>query len=292
LILERTKSTAQVVNPIIKNLVLLVIKWHGTDNSEWYCATEQLINMIFALKTNPESLMQYLILSCTKFLLSEGSSQIMSQGAALSYPKSHDNSEIIGGDRIEEEGGNVEQNEGNFEEKVSQLLFLVGHCAVRFLLHFDSIESHFKNQKAEVETKRSANVRGNAAENELDKISGGAEADIERKIDQMTKIGEKYLVHKNLLSFYVPMMKTLVNEVINRKASVRNPLVERACILSLCKYMVVSSDFCEKNLNMLFALLKCKIDPITKTNIIISIGDLIHRYPNVTEPYTSNLYQK
>jgi len=210
----------------------------------------------------------------------------------LNYPKSHENSAIIeNSDRIEEETGNLEQNEGNFEEKVSQLLFIVGHCAVRFLLHFDSIESHFKNQKAEVETKRSANVRGNAAENELDKISGGAEAEVERKIDQMTKIGEKYLVHKNLLSFYVPMMKSIVNEIINKKASVRNPLVERTCILSLCKYMVVSSDFCEKNLNMLFALLKCKIDPITKTNIIISIGDLIHRYPNVTEPYTSNLYQ-
>jgi len=288
LILERTNASAQSINPIIKNLILLTVKWHGTDNTEWYCSTEQLINMIFTIKASPESLIQYLILQCTKFMLEEGGN--------INYPKSPGNSQGLHdrSGRIEEEIGNVsivEQNEGNFEEKVSQLLFIVGHCSVRFLLHFDQIESYFKNKKAEAETKSSANQRGNSSENELDKISGGVEADIERKIDQMHKIGEKYLVQKNLLSHYVPMMKALVNEIINRKASVRNPVVERACILSLCKYMIVSSDFCEKNLNLLFALLKCKIDPVTKTNIIISIGDLIHRFPNVTEPYTSNLYQ-
>jgi len=33
------------------------------------------------------------------------------------------------------------------------------------------------------------------------------------------------------------------------------------------------------------------VDSITKTNILISLGDLIQRHPNVTEPYTSNLYE-
>ena len=185
----------------------------------------------------------------------------------------------------------MDKNEDNFEDKLAQLLFIVGHSAVRFLIHFDNIENYFKRLKNEAETKAQAGKK-NMTEEELDKISGGMEADIERKIEQLHKISEKFVIQKNLLGQYVPLMKNLVMEIIHKKASVRNPIVERACILALCKFMTVSSDFCEKNLNLLFALLKCKIDPITKTNVIISIGDLIHRFPNITEPYTSNLYQK
>jgi condensin complex subunit 1 len=67
-------------------------------------------------------------------------------------------------------------------------------------------------------------------------------------------------------------------------------MLERVAVLSLCKYMCCSEVFCSENLNKLFALLGTKTDPITKTNIIISLGDLIHRYPNITEPYTQALY--
>lgn len=283
-------------------MLILIIKWHGTDNTEWYCAAEQIINMIFTLKANPEALIQYLILNCTKFLVDEkkgkGSQKHLTPGKedSLGYPNSPIMSQASptyskGFDEELEKSITMDKNEDNFEDKLAQLLFIVGHSAVRFLIHFDNIENYFKRLKNEAETKAQAGKK-NMTEEELDKISGGMEADIERKIEQLHKISEKFVIQKNLLGQYVPLMKNLVMEIIHKKASVRNPIVERACILALCKFMTVSSDFCEKNLNLLFALLKCKIDPITKTNVIISIGDLIHRFPNITEPYTSNLYQK
>jgi len=170
------------------------------------------------------------------------------------------------------------------------LFFLVGQASVRLLIHFDNIENYFKRLKNEAETKAQQG-RKNMKDEELDKISGGMEADIDRKIGQLTKISEKFVVQKNLLGFYVPLMKSIVMEIINKKGSVRNPMVERSCVLALCKYMTVSSEFCEKNMNLIFGLLRCKIDAVTKTNIIISIGDLIHRFPIITEPYTQNLYQ-
>jgi len=56
--------------------------------------------------------------------------------------------------------------------------------------------------------------------------------------------------------------------------------------------MTVSKKVCRENLKLIFAMLRSEnIDSITKTNIIISLGDLMHRYPNITEPYTHKLYE-
>jgi len=300
MILEICKESSPRINTIIKNLLLLLIKWHGTKNNEWLCAAEQIINMIFSIKNSPETLIQYLILNCTKFLIGKiKNTQLIPSDFQEEDPISL-NSPIFTQEsptqtqRIDDDfdkSNNIQPEEENLEEKMAQLFFILGHSAIRFLIYFDNIEAYFKKLKNEAETLAQAGKK-NMREEELDKISGGVEADIERKIEQLHKIAERYLVHKNLLGQFVPLMRGFVMEIINRKASVRSPVVERSCVLALCKYMTVSHEFCEKHLNLVFALLKCKIDPITKTNIIISIGDLIHRFPNLTEPYTNNLYQK
>ena len=86
-------------------------------------------------------------------------------------------------------------------------------------------------------------------------------------------------------------MQNIIRDNLSKKS--KNPVLERVVVLSLCKYMTVSKMVCKENLHLLFRLLKSDyIDSITKTNIIISLGDLMHRYPNVTEPYTNLLYEK
>jgi len=51
--------------------------------------------------------------------------------------------------------------------------------------------------------------------------------------------------------------------------------------------MVVSREVCKENISLLFQTLSShRINSVTKTNIIISLGDLIRRYPNVIKPYT------
>jgi len=42
----------------------------------------------------------------------------------------------------------------NFECKLSQIIFIVGHIAIKFLVHIDDIETHIKKLKNEVETKQ------------------------------------------------------------------------------------------------------------------------------------------
>lgn len=81
-------------------------------------------------------------------------------------------------------------------------------------------------------------------------------------------------------------------------------VLNRVAVLSLCKFMCVSSKYCKDNLTIIFGLLDNKFDSVIKTNILISlgflfffykniknlnfifIGDLIHRHPNIIEPFS------
>lgn len=63
-------------------------------------------------------------------------------------------------------------------------------------------------------------------------------------------------------------------------------------VLSYCKFMCVSSNYCKQQLpNLIKILNQPKIDPAIRNNIIIAIGDLLHRFPNIVEPYSKFLYQ-
>jgi len=62
-------------------------------------------------------------------------------------------------------------------------------------------------------------------------------------------------------------------------------------MLCLIKFMCVSSGVCEKNLELIFHMLEADSDPIIKTNVLIGIGDLYHRYPNIIEKYLPLVYK-
>lgn len=65
--------------------------------------------------------------------------------------------------------------------------------------------------------------------------------------------------------------------------------------------MCVSEEFCTNHLQILFELLKyfdlirtrCEnVDYAIKNNIIISLGDLLHRFPNTVQNYHKQIYSK
>jgi hypothetical protein len=54
----------------------------------------------------------------------------------------------------------------------------------------------------------------------------------------------------------------------------------------------VSSDFCEKQLPLLFTILSRAHNPRIRALTVIALGDLAFRFPNMVEPYTSHLYAR
>ena len=68
-------------------------------------------------------------------------------------------------------------------------------------------------------------------------------------------------------------------------------MLERSAILALCKILCVSGKLCDENVQLIFDLLeRVSLDPITKCNIVVSIGDLYQRHANKIEVHIKKLY--
>ena len=151
---------------LAKGLVKILTDFHGTDDTEWFCAAEQIINMIFSFKTNPENLAKCILLRCTTFLYEKKSGEmqnnqnntINNQNMAFTqltpeklvqtqFGSETNNNEIENNEMISEED---EKNQGlDFEMKLAQLLFVVGHIAIKYLIYIDNYENELKKLKNE-----------------------------------------------------------------------------------------------------------------------------------------------
>lgn len=269
---------------LMKMLMVLLISFHGTMETEWFCAAEQIISMIFSLKKDPESLAKYLILKCTQFLynnkkIDEPQTQadkIQIESTSQITPEKISQNECINLENtpnkmaIEEEIDKTPKT-FEFEMKLAQLLFVVGHIAIKYLIFIDNYENELKKLKNEAETKYQANQKENNNE-DLEKIHGGLEAEYEKKIEILHQISEKHLFNKNLLGCYIPLIKKICQDILDGLRKNVNPILDRAVLMTLCKFMCVSGEFCKENLEMLFKLMNSNIDPTIKNNIIISLG--------------------
>nr|KAF6496617.1 non-SMC condensin I complex subunit D2 [Rousettus aegyptiacus] len=55
---------------------------------------------------------------------------------------------------------------------------------------------------------------------------------------------------------------------------------------------MISSTFCDSQLRLLFTMLEKSSLPILRSNIMIAIGDLTIRFPNLVDPWTPHLYAR
>lgn len=68
--------------------------------------------------------------------------------------------------------------------------------------------------------------------------------------------------------------------------------MEIICVLAYCKFLCLSAGFCEQKFPHIVKLLNNQnANSVVKNNIIIAMGDLLHRFPNIIEPYNKFLYQ-
>lgn len=61
--------------------------------------------------------------------------------------------------------------------------------------------------------------------------------------------------------------------------------------MALCKMMSVSAKICQQHLPLVFQLLQSRIDFGAKSNIIISLGDLFNRFPNLLNEHSNELFK-
>jgi condensin complex subunit 1 len=125
---------------------------------------------------------------------------------------------------------------------------------------------------------------GGGEEDEMDCI--GAEAD-DAEVEFIRNVCETEVVNGDtLLDAFTPLVVHICSS--SRYQSQHKLLV--AASLALAKLMLMSSEFCEKHLQLLFTLMEKSEEDILRANLIVAMGDLSFRFPNTLEPWTPNMY--
>ncbi|KAF3912955.1 hypothetical protein ABW21_db0205302 [Orbilia brochopaga] len=242
-------------------------------SQDWFSLAEQAVNAIYALSQHPDVLATEIIRRKTKNVFSIDRLASENQSTPSGFLESQSN-------------GNI---------KLSQLLFLVGHVAIKQIVHLELHELDFKRRKAASEKTKLAvqspsgtgAIAPQNAQNELDLIGGTNEDDF---TDAMQHIRERELLYgeRSLLSRFGPML----TEICSSNTIYKDPNLQATATLCLTKFMCVSSEFCERNLSLLITIMEKSTDPIIRSNVVIGLGDMAVCFNHLIDENTDFLYRR
>jgi condensin complex subunit 1 len=251
-----------------------------SESKEWYGVAEQAINAIYAISKHPDILCSDIIRRKTKAVFSVPSSR----------PSSRDETKAIqDGDQTVIE--KPKKRDGAIG--LSQLLFIIGHVAIKQIVHLELCELDFKRRKQEKEKTAMAKMAENSKKDkpedadELDLIGGTTEDDF---TEAMAHIRERELLYgpDSLLAVFGP----LVSEICANNTTYADKGLQAAATLCLAKLMCVSSEYCETNLPLLITIMERSTDATVRSNAVIALGDMAVCFNHLIDENTDFLYQR
>ncbi|KAL2276515.1 hypothetical protein FJTKL_00829 [Diaporthe vaccinii] len=304
-----------------------------SQNEEWYGVAEQAINAIYAISKHPDVLCTEIIRHKTKAVFTgRARSNSNDRPASRDSQKSSQSRHSAKVETEEREDGAeptvmpptqqpaAQQPATQAEEAskpkrdnaiaLSELLFIVGHVAIKQIVHLELCELDFKRRKqekekavaaekaAEAESRR--NSRNNRAstigtvardkdepEDELDLIGGTTEDDF---TEAMLHIRERELLYgqDSLLALY----GALVSEICANNTKYKDKGLQAAATLCLAKLMCVSAEYCEANLPLLITIMERSPDATVRSNAVIALGDMAVCFNHLIDENTDFLYRR
>ncbi|PWZ02320.1 hypothetical protein BCV70DRAFT_198602 [Testicularia cyperi] len=282
----------------------------GTSANEWFSLAENAINTIYLLGEQPDSL-------CTDIIRSMTSRVFDAKPGAPNGNRSRNDKRRNGAnhDGDDDDGDASDMSMQDAQEDVAssssaepsgptegdafqlaQLLFVVGHVALKHIVYLELVEREYKRRKAEAdkekamakavsEGKAGKAAAAAAAVEELDQVAGNAEDEIGEVI---ASVREKELLYGNqsVLTVFGP----LITHICSSPKSYPNDYVRKAAVLTLCKLMCVSSTFCEANLALLLHILTTSKDAVVRSNVVIALGDIAICFGSLVDENSDRLY--
>ncbi|XP_057657108.1 condensin complex subunit 1 [Diorhabda carinulata] len=121
-----------------------------------------------------------------------------------------------------------------------------------------------------------------------DTIMEGAQAE-DTDADFILNILEKNIVTGN---GFLAQLAPIIIQICERPDIYETEELQFAGVTALARYMLVSSEFCQKQIRLLFTIFEKTNYPGIKENILIHLSDLLTRFPNIIEPWTDRLFQR
>ncbi|KAG6819862.1 hypothetical protein H0H93_007948, partial [Arthromyces matolae] len=255
---------------------------------DWFGLAEQAINAIYALGEHPDILCNEIIKNLTRRAFnqdrkpkinpeSQPEPEAMDEDQAEDLPRGSDDTTNMP-EATQSDDPSSDLGEA-FE--LSQLLFVVGHVAIKQIVFLELVEREWKRQKDEkqtIEKQAAAKNGGNQASkegDELDQVAGNAEDEIGERIAAVRETELLYGEH-SLLAIYGPMLvhisgsphKFKILET-SRDADIRSNIV-----IALGDVAVSFSSIIDENSNELYKGLSDK-DLIVKKNTLMVLTHLI-----------------
>lgn len=281
---EITVQPSKLTNDHAVLLKLGAIIEIESDNKEWYGVAEQAINAIYTLSRHPDTLCSEILRRKTKYVFTKRTEKIpepeepQGEDAKMTSPPPETPTEP--------------ESKLKGSIALSQLLFIVGHVAIKQIVHLELCELDFKRRKAEAEknkpsTDAPVDKAAKEAADDLDAIGGTTEDDF---TEAMSHIRERELLYgeHSLLANFGP----LVSEICSNNTTYRDRNLQAAATLCLAKLMCVSSEYCETNLPLLITILERSKDPITRSNVVIALGDMAVCFNHLIDENTDFLYRR
>jgi condensin complex subunit 1 len=290
-----------------------------SDSKEWFGVAEQAISAIYVLAKHPDVLCSEVLRRKTKYVFAPH---------ARPVPATDDISMMSDGGNATPESEDVQMEDApqpdpqpevqqpakqqNSALALSQLLFIVGHVAIKQIVHLEICELEFKRRKAEEEKKKKSDPRESVApENpssakrgrkkaagkektpapedgdDLDLVGGTTEDDF---TDAIQQIRERELLYgpQSLLANFGP----LVTEICHNNTSYNHPTLQAQAALCLAKLMCVSSEYCEGNLSLLLTILERSKDAVVRSNLVLALGDMAVCFNHLIDENTDFLYRR
>lgn len=171
--------------------------------------------------------------------------------------------------------------------RLARFFFILGETALNLLVYTEAISGSLRRANAKRTLLKQQEVAKDSGdiEDELGMVQA-AEAENERKL---VDISENEILGRGLIHVFGPL---LVRVVANEGGRYQSDILMQAAVLALCKFMCVSSQYCEKHLPLLFTAFANAPaeDTVLRANTVVALGDLAFRFPNEVEPYTARLY--
>ncbi|KAL9000825.1 MAG: hypothetical protein Q9169_000579 [Polycauliona sp. 2 TL-2023] len=252
-----------------------------SDSKEWFGVAEQAISAIYTLSKHPDSLCSDILRRKTKHVFEQ----------QASGPDSVAMEGIEGQSGLATPPPEEPTKKQQPSLALAQLLFSVGHIAIKQIVHLELCELDFKRRKAEKEKNKPSNAspvkNAPAEQDELDLIGGTTEDDF---TEAMTHIRERELLYgsNSLLSHYAP----LVTEICSNNTKYDDDDLQASATLCMAKLMCVSSEYCEKNLPLLITILEKSQNAVTRSNVVIALGDMAVCFNQLIDENTDFLYRR
>nr|XP_054768299.1 condensin complex subunit 1-like [Lytechinus pictus] len=246
------------------------------ENKYWVPLAETAVKTIYRLAEHPDIL----------------SGEILKRLAAVLLASREQSQETASEETTEEE--RKVPTSGCPSSLLSRLMAVSGQIALQQLIHLDVMvqcelkRRHNVQEKKKEDKEKKAKSEGDNANIEDEMGLAGATAE-DAEGEFIKRICDSNIVTgPNLLG----AIKPLVVLICSNPVKYSSPELRATASLALAKFMLVSAEFCEAQLQLLFTVLEKAPEAIIRANTIIAIGDLTFRFPNLIEPWTAHMYAR